>query len=167
MIEVNGYEVKVGDEWVLNNGPVVRIANVTENTDYPIEAIVTGKTTLSWTEDGYRFIDNPEHPTNLKCPLVSAVKKSEEPEYTGGSVNYYKVEIKNPTSEGVAPYTVECNDIIEAMGMNYAEGNAFKAIWRKCAARNGKAKKGYTDGLYDAEKVVFFGQRMVEMEKAK
>lgn len=90
-----------------------------------------------------------------------------EPEYTGGSVNYYKVEIKNPTSEGVVPYTAECNDIIEALGMNYAEGNAFKAIWRKCSARNGKAKKGYTDGLYDAEKVVFFGQRMVEMEKAK
>jgi hypothetical protein len=50
--------------------------------------------------------------------------------------------------------------------MNYAEGNAFKAIWRSCAARNlGLAKDGYKDGLYDAEKVVFFGKRMVEQAK--
>lgn len=87
------------------------------------------------------------------------------PEYTGGSVSYYRVQITNPTSNSDA-YQAECNDIIEALGMNYAEGNAFKAIWRKCAARTlGKAKAGYEDGLYDAEKVVFFGQRMVSQEK--
>lgn len=87
-----------------------------------------------------------------------------EAEYTGGSVSYYSVEVKHPTSGG-ATYTAECNDLIEALGMNYAEGNAFKAIWRRCAARMGKAKAGYKDGLYDAEKVVFFGQRMVAQEK--
>lgn len=87
------------------------------------------------------------------------------PEYTGGSVSYYRVQITSPTS-GSDAYQAECNDIIEALGMNYAEGNAFKAIWRKCAARTlGKAKAGYEDGLYDAEKVVFFGQRMVSQEK--
>ena len=86
---------------------------------------------------------------------------SEQQEYTGGSVSYYKVRVTCPTSGGDA-YTAECNDIIEALGMNYAEGNAFKAIWRKCAAKRlGKAKAGYKDGLYDAEKVVFFGRRMV------
>ena len=85
-------------------------------------------------------------------------------QYTGGSVNYYTVTVTRPTSGGVS-YTAECNDIIEALGMNYAEGNAFKAIWRRCAARNlGLSKRGYTDGLYDAEKVVFFGQRMVAQE---
>ena len=88
-------------------------------------------------------------------------------EYTGGSVSYYKVKIESPTS-GCDPYTAECNDIIEALGMNYAEGNAFKAIWRRCAARTlGVSKEGYKDGLYDAEKVVFFGGRMVAQEKAK
>lgn len=86
-------------------------------------------------------------------------------EYTGGSVSYYQVKITAPTS-GSDAYTAECNDIIEALGMNYAEGNAFKAIWRRCAARTlGKAKAGYKDGLYDAEKVVFFGERMVAQEK--
>lgn len=88
-------------------------------------------------------------------------------EYTGGSVSYYRVNVLNPTSDDVAPYQAECNDIIEALGMNYAEGNAFKALWRRAAARNlGMAKKGYEDGLYDAEKVVFFGQRLVAQESA-
>lgn len=88
------------------------------------------------------------------------------PEYTGSSVSYYRVTITKPTSLDIPPYTAECNDIIEALGMNYAEGNAFKAIWRSCAARNLKlAKASYKDGLYDAEKVVFFGQRMVEQAK--
>ena len=87
-------------------------------------------------------------------------------EYTGSSVSYYRVQVKNPTSPDIEPYTAECNDIIESLGMNYAEGNAFKALWRRCAARNlGLSKRGYTDGLYDAEKVVFFGQRLVAQEK--
>lgn len=89
-------------------------------------------------------------------------------EYTGGSVSYYKVEITNPTTPDNTPYLAECNDIIEALGMNYAEGNAFKALWRRAAARTlGVSKQGYTDGLYDAEKVVFFGQRLIEQEQSK
>lgn len=90
-----------------------------------------------------------------------------QPEYTGGSVSYYRVAIANPTSPDVQPYTAECNDIIEALGMNYAEGNAFKAIWRRAAAQNlGLAKQGYKDGLYDAEKVEFFGGRLVAQARA-
>lgn len=80
-------------------------------------------------------------------------------EYTGGSVSYYKVYIAQPASGG-EPYTAECIDIIEALGMDYAEGNAFKAIWRRCAARKGMRKAGYDNGAYDAEKVEFFGYRM-------
>jgi hypothetical protein len=90
------------------------------------------------------------------------------PEYTGGSVSYYRVAIKAPTNPNLAPYVAECNDIIEALGMNYAEGNAFKAIWRRAAAQNlGLSKQGYKDGLYDAEKVEFFGSRMVAQSKAE
>ncbi|HET8870491.1 MAG TPA: hypothetical protein VFM48_08600 [Aquabacterium sp.] len=104
--------------------------------------------------------DTPQQPQ----PMAAYVQGQE---YTGGSVSYYQVKVTSPTS-GADAYTAECNDIIEALGMNYAEGNAFKAIWRRCAARNlGLSKRGYTDGLYDAEKVVFFGQRMVAQEKSK
>lgn len=95
----------------------------------------------------------------------SRYPKGSTPEYTGGSASYYKVRVTNPTSGGSA-YTAECNDVIEALDMNYAEGNAFKALWRMCAARQGKAKRGYTDGVYDAEKVVFFGERLIEQQKA-
>lgn len=92
------------------------------------------------------------------------VEQPEPAEYTGGSVSYYKVQVVAPLSGG-APYVAECNDIIEALGMTYAEGNAFKAIWRLCAARTlGVKKRGYTDGLYDAEKVAFFGARMVAQQ---
>lgn len=101
----------------------------------------------------------------LVAPAQTLAENQDE-EYTGGSVSYYTVHIDKPTTEGVDPYDAECNDIIEALEMNYAEGNAFKAIWRRCAARKGKAKKGYTDGLYDAQKVVFFGQRLVAQEEA-
>ena len=88
-------------------------------------------------------------------------------EYTGGSVSYYRVPVVAPLA-GCAPYVAECNDIIEALGMTYAEGNAFKAIWRRCAARTmGVKKRGYTDGLYDAEKVEFFGSRMVAQERGR
>jgi ABC-type ATPase with predicted acetyltransferase domain len=96
--------------------------------------------------------------------VISTDLKKEE--YTGKSVDYYKVKVDNPTTESNTPYLAECNDLIEALGMNYAEGNAFKAIWRKCAARKlGVKKKGYDNGLYDSEKVVFFGERMVEQSK--
>lgn len=89
----------------------------------------------------------------------------DEQEHTGGSVNYYKVVVKSPTTFEQA-YWAECNDIIEALDMNYAEGNAFKAIWRRCAERQGKKKKG-NNTFYDAEKIVFFAQRILEQEKEK
>jgi hypothetical protein len=79
-------------------------------------------------------------------------------EYTGGSSSYYMVEVKNPTTAGNPPYMAECNDIIEALQMDFAEGNAFKAIWRSCAARMGKQKKGH-NSQYDWEKVKFFAER--------
>lgn len=116
-----------------------------------------------------RWYGGYDHPSDNSKPVKDTVavppSEAKQKEYTGGSVSYYRVYINHPTSNGV-PYVAECNDIIEALGMNYAEGNAFKAIWRSCAARNlGMSKDGYKDGLYDAEKVVFFGKRMVEQAK--
>jgi hypothetical protein len=83
-------------------------------------------------------------------------------EHTGGSSSYYKVLVVNPTTL-TEPYEAECNDIIEALEMNFAEGNAFKAVWRKAAARLGKQKKG-NNALYDSEKIEFFGHRLVVQE---
>lgn len=90
---------------------------------------------------------------------------SEEKEYTGGSVSYYAVDVNDPINENSDPYTAECQDIIEALKLDFQEGNVLKAIWRRAAARLGRSKKGYDDGLYDAEKIVFYGQRLVAAER--
>lgn len=103
---------------------------------------------------------------NLEPSEVTFVESKEKSEYTGGSSSYYKVFVKNPTTL-VDPYEAECNDIIEALEMTFAEGNAFKAIWRKAKARQGVKKKGYDSGVYDSEKVIFFGERMLVEAKER
>lgn len=106
---------------------------------------------------GYEtFGSNPMILLNTK----EEVKEAATEEYTGSSSNYYKVYVKHPTTLP-DPYEAECNDIIESLQMTFAEGNAFKAIWRKAKARQGVKKKGYDNGVYDSEKVVFFGERML------
>lgn len=82
-------------------------------------------------------------------------------EYTGKDVSYYVVNVQDP--KRLDPYTAECEDIIEALGMTFAAGCAFKAIWRSCAARNlGLQKKGQDEhGIYDAEKVIYYGTAML------
>lgn len=97
-------------------------------------------------------------PKPLKSPVA---------EYSGGSSDYYQVDITSTTTKGRPAYIAECNDIIEALGMNFAEGNAFKALWRRAAQRTlGKRKAGAKDdGLYDAQKVEFFGARLVAQSK--
>lgn len=115
--------------------------------------------------EDYRSVGIELDPIKI-ATIQEACADLNKEEYTGKSVDYYKVKVDNPTTESNTPYLAECNDLIEALGMNYAEGNAFKAIWRKCAARKfGVKKKGYDNGLYDSEKVVFFGERMVEQSK--
>lgn len=82
-----------------------------------------------------------------------------ERKLTGGSSDYYKVPVADPTSGGPA-YVAECNDIIEALNMPFADGNAFKALWRIAALAQGNGKPGTTE-VYDAEKLVFFAQRIL------
>jgi hypothetical protein len=83
---------------------------------------------------------------------------------TGGSSDYYKVNVDMPTSGGEA-YMAECNDIIEALAMEYDVANVFKAAWRVAALRQGYGKPGQDDAVYDGEKIVFFGQRIIERAK--
>ena len=87
-------------------------------------------------------------------------------EHTGLTVSYYDVVILEPTNPEHAketPVIVSCNDIIEALNMNYACANVFKAVWRICAAKMGKMKKG-NNTKYDAEKAVFFSERLLVQE---
>lgn len=117
-------------------------------------------------EEGF-WVKNSEIELIAKAAVGQGSKtiKPQEAEHTGGSVNYYKVHVANPTTLPEA-YDAEANDIIESLGLTFAEGNLFKAIWRMAADRNGKKKKG-NNSVYDAEKLVFFAERVLVQEKAK
>jgi len=85
---------------------------------------------------------------------------------SGADGSYYEVDIAHPKSG--KPYRAECQDIIEALGMDFNEGNVFKALWRRCAARTlGKVKKGNEDTLYDAQKIEFYSNRILLKEENK
>jgi hypothetical protein len=104
----------------------------------------------------------------MEQPIPKQIRRADDvsPDQrnTGDNTNYYLVEVKQP--KRLDPYTAECEDIIEALGMNFAEGCAFKAIWRRCAAKKlGVIKKNYDGPAYDGEKTVYYGQRMVAQDK--
>lgn len=88
-------------------------------------------------------------------------------EHTGNDVDYYRVMVEDP--KRTAPYMAECEDIIEALNMNFAQGCVFKAIWRDAAMRNLGHKKRGSDqfGLYDAEKVKYYGTRLEAQAKRR
>ena len=105
---------------------------------------------------------------NSKTPaefVHEAVIQDKKPESVGGDVNYYLVHIAEP--KRLEPYTAECEDIIESLGMTFAEGNEFKAIWRSCAARTlGKLRAGSDlQGIRDAEKQVYYASRTLAIRK--
>jgi hypothetical protein len=91
----------------------------------------------------------------------SGVKLNTPPgELSGGDVNYYLLEITEP--KRMKPSIVECEDIIEALQMTFAEGNVLKALWRSCAMRvRGHGKRGADDhGVYDGDKIAYYGDRI-------
>ena len=79
---------------------------------------------------------------------------------TGGLVNYYLAPVMHPQRTEQAPYVAECEDIIEALNMDFNEACEFKAIWRTAAARLGNGKPGQK-ALYDAEKRLHYAGRSV------
>jgi hypothetical protein len=72
--------------------------------------------------------------------------------------NYYQVEVQEPMNPDLTPYKAECADIIEALGMTFNEGEAFKALWRGAAARTLGLVKNTAQ--YDADKAAHYGQRV-------
>ena len=83
---------------------------------------------------------------------------------SGGLNNWYVVPVKHPQRIEQEPYQAECEDIIQALGMTFDEGCAFKALWRNAAARMGNGKPGNTS-VYDCEKLVHYANRILAKEK--
>lgn len=82
---------------------------------------------------------------------------------TGFHVDYYLVEIKE-ARRGVTGI-VECDDVIEALGLTFAEGCVFKEIWRTARARQGVGKPGHTQ-RYGREKVLHYAEFLYNKEVA-
>lgn len=101
---------------------------------------------------------DPADDKGVSLSDFQAAKASKAP--SGGSNDYYKVQVTSPTTPDNPPYQAECNDIIEALGMDFMLGNIFKACWRIAALRKGQGKQGNTE-KYDAEKIVFFAKRIL------
>lgn len=79
-------------------------------------------------------------------------------ENSGGKVDYYRVTIDCP-NQAKEPYTAECSDIIEALGLTFNEGEEFKALWRTGAARTLGKLKAFDDALRNAEKRAHYSAR--------
>lgn len=84
-------------------------------------------------------------------------------EITGGLNNYYLVRVDHPQRDAQPPYQAECEDIIQALGLDFNEGCVFKAIWRRAMKRKGNGKHSATS-LYDAEKILHYAKRIEKFE---
>lgn len=80
-------------------------------------------------------------------------------DHGGGLTNYYLVRVDHPQREEQPAYQAECEDIIEALGLNFDEGNIFKEIWRSANARKGIGKPGNTV-IRGAEKILHYARRI-------
>jgi LysM repeat protein len=84
---------------------------------------------------------------------------------TGGNASYWLAAVTHPKRVSL-PYIAECEDIILALGMTFEEGCAFKAIWRRCAAKKlNLMKKNYDGPTYDAEKAQHYAGLMLHADK--
>ena len=134
-------------KYVSDNSPAVL------TVPYDCELVSTPNKDSQWKCGYESFGDNPMVLLNVSDEFE---KCQQADQYTGSSSNYYKVYVRHPTTLPEA-YEAECADIIEALKLDFAEGNVLKALWRRAVARNsGIKKKGYDDGKYDAEKIKWF-----------
>ncbi len=83
---------------------------------------------------------------------MSHVKQS------GGDSDYYLCHILHP--KRLKPSIVECEDIIYALQMTFAEGESFKATWRKAVARLNGGKIGDSP-IRNAQKVEHYGKGQI------
>ena len=106
-------------------------------------------------EDEKRLQEKAE----AEARVILGIRKP-DPTSGGGKTNYYLVKIDHPQREDQPPYQAECEDIIEALELNFDEANIFKEIWRTANARKGNAKQGQ-NSLRAAQKILHYAGRII------
>jgi hypothetical protein len=97
--------------------------------------------------------------------IPKGVKGTDSKEQSsGGDNDYWVANVTEP--KRLDPYKAEAEDLIELFQFSFAEGNAFKALWRMGMDRVASGKPGDTP-LRNAEKVAYYGTRMVKAEQKK
>ena len=104
-------------------------------------------------------------PAKYHTPVSKTPAKVEVNKDNGSNGSYYEVDCVS--HKDGREYMVECQDIIDALQMTFNEGNTFKSLWRLAAARLGKVKGDGGKELYDAQKVEFYGKRVLKAQEAK
>ena len=99
---------------------------------------------VDFKQEGYKTMQ--PHDLQLDYTELELDRRFEEA-LTGGSSKYYELP------EGVE----EIQDLIEAKGMSFSQGNIFKACWRM-SSKVGTTRK------YDLEKIIWFAERMLKEE---
>jgi len=192
---VNGIKIEVGQVWRTRSGVHVTVHvtvhSIDEDPKYLVNVLKVGDgRTYSVNQNGYAL--PPGEPCRrcggdlvelvLRAPngitpnetTQVAIQESHDTQAVvasgGGKLerkaNYYQVDIVRPVDPESAPYLAECADIIEALNMTFNEGEAFKALWRLAAARQGRAKAG-GNPVYDADKVAHYGARTAAHTRAQ
>jgi len=109
----------------------------------------------------HRSIDQRKHNFEMSKIAEDAAMGiqafAEKNTLAGGVSNWYTLDVLS--TQGKANYTAVCDDIILALNMSFQEGEVFKAVWRKAAARMGNGKPGNTS-LYNAQKITHYGKIM-------
>lgn len=107
---------------------------------------------------------NPYSENPFTMPYTNSVNFIKE-EFSGGSVNYYRVTIDKPLSDDLKPCIVEFEDIALALGLEPMEYNIMKELWRTANARtNGLRKKGHNT-KYGREKVLHYAKLLHKLEE--
>jgi hypothetical protein len=111
-------------------------------------------------ECGWVSLPNSSITHGPNCSLDNSAKTKA----SGLDNDYWLIDIAHP--KRLEPYKVECEDIIEAMNMPFAEATVFKSLWRLCQLRAGNGKPGSTE-QYEAEKMVYYSDRTLAKVKNK
>lgn len=162
--------IEPGQVWVDSVGKEIVINSVVEDGNVHTSAgtYIRGLIEKCWKlkEPVFDAINHPD--TRKKSVPVEVERRIDAKQMSnksGGHVSYYSVDVDNPSKGGTA-YRAEAIDVIAALDMTFAEGEAFKAVWRCAADRIGAHKDG-NDTRRDAEKVEFYGTQMIAREKKR
>lgn len=93
-----------------------------------------------------------------------ALSRTKQEALTGSDVSYYLVHVPDP--KRLEPYTMEAEDVVEVLHMEFAEATIFTGIIRLSKMMLGLGKPGNTE-VYEAEKLVYYAQRALAKAKRR